>query len=247
MTSKNSIPIGKTCGVEHHETGFNGIVSVQVTREEARFDLTWDRFVRLEAAALAVKQASPLRETVLDVGGFDGALALFLSEHPVHLIDPATTGACALETKIERTYRTVVSVDVLEHVVPGSRRRFLEKLAGLAGETMIINYPCRESEEAQKLVFEMTGNSLIKEHVEYGLPDTEEVLETMREIGFEPELKPHSSLAVWTSQYLFQNSSPEEAGKLNRYLVENHALEDFSTPLYHLVVGRRKASPGQAG
>ncbi|MGD9679815.1 MAG: hypothetical protein AB7W16_01410 [Candidatus Obscuribacterales bacterium] len=241
------IPISKTCGVEHRETGDAGIVSVHVTREDARFELSWDRFVRLEASALAVKQAAPPQETVLDVGGFDGALALFLSEHSVHLIDPATTGACIMEAKIERTYKTVVSVDVLEHVVPGSRRRFLEKLAELSEETMVINYPCRESEEAQKLVYEMTGNSLIKEHVEYGLPDSEEVLETMSELGFEPELKTHSSLAVWTSQYLFQNSSPEGSGRLNRYLVDNHALEDFSTPLYHLVVGRRKASTSRAG
>jgi len=242
MTREKSIPISHTSGVEHRETGDDGIVSVQVAREEARFDLSWDRYVRLEAAALAVRETAPPRATVLDVGGFDGALALFLREHAVDLIDPATTGTCVLEAKIERSYRTVVSVDVLEHVVPGSRRRFLEKLAELAGETIVINYPCRETEEAQKLVYEMTGNSLIKEHVEYGLPDTEEVLETIRELGFEPELKPHSSLAVWTSQYLFQNSSPEEAGRLNRYLVENHSLEDFSTPLYHLVVGRRNAS-----
>lgn len=79
----------------------------------------------------------------------------------------------------------------------------------------------------------------MKEHVDFGLPDSEWVLSEMRRWGFEGVVAAHTSIAVWLGQYISLNLAPESAAELNLHLIENYANEPFSNPLYHLVVCKR--------
>lgn len=56
--------------------------------------LEWDRFMRLSQTAQQITSLNLQEGTIiLDVGGFDGSLALFLSPNVrVWVIDTATTG-----------------------------------------------------------------------------------------------------------------------------------------------------------
>lgn len=237
------VPIEINPAVQLSKSAHPDIASIIVTDHDARYDLSWDRFVRLNAAAEAIKKVADRQARILDVGGFDGALALFLPDFEIDLIDPATTSGSIFTAEIANDrYDIVVSIDALEHVHPQRRMEFLDKIASIAGASIILNYPCRQSDEAQKLVLEATGNSLIEEHVDFGLPDTELVMDSLKALGFTCELLPHASLAIWTSQYITQHNSPETAKKLNRHLVNHHSLEPFSTPLYHLLICKRAES-----
>ena len=138
------------------------------------------------------------------------------------------------------SYELAAAIDILEHIVPPERLRALKELARIARRYVVLNYPCRRSTEAQELVLKATNNALIREHVQWELPDTDWVLATMTELGFRSYSVAYGSLAVWLGQYLTLNLAPKAAQELNRYLVEHHADEPFTVPLYHLVICERE-------
>jgi hypothetical protein len=238
-----AIPINPTSATTLRASELSGICAVHIEKSkacQARQELSWDRYVRLQAAADAIQQHCPANSRILDAGGYDGALALFLPEHEVHLVDPATTGTSLLATNArDRSYAAVVAIDVLEHIAPVERRLALHELARIAASHLILNYPCADSRPAQELVLALTGNSLIAEHVHWPLPDTDWVVAELEQLGFASTWQAHASQAVWVGQYLASNLAPAAAAQLNRFLVAQHGNEPWTKPLYHLVVGQR--------
>ncbi len=87
------IPIKESSGVTLIPKT-RGISTVHVTDAEGKNALSWDRYVRLKASATAVIQTGC--KTLLDAGGYDGALGFFLPDLSIDLIDPATTGGSVL-------------------------------------------------------------------------------------------------------------------------------------------------------
>lgn len=241
---KKVVPINIIAGVKLVPTNSPGICKVVVKDQSTRSDLSWDRFVRLKAASEAITQNAGRNATILDVGGYDGALGLFLPDYEMDLIDPATTGVSLLQQPARAlSYDVVASIDALEHIDPQDRESSLRELAHVARSLIVLNYPCRGTTEAQRLVLKATNNPLVREHVEWELPNSDEVVASMENLGFSVKLKPHASLAVWLGQYLTLNLAPEAAKEMNRYLVDHHCDEPFSTPLYHLVICSR-VKPG---
>lgn len=234
---KQRIPIKASMGIELIPTVQEGISKVLVTNPSARMTLSWDRFIRLNATANALEQVVNTNTKILDVGGYDGALALFLPDYQIDLTDLATNRTPFLDAPIrESSYETVVAVDVLEHIDPIERKQFLEQLCKIAQRCVILNYPHKDTKAAQELVFRATNNALIREHVQWELPDTKQVLDIMQSFGFTGQTRSYGSLAVWLGQYLILNLAPNVAPNLNRYLVDNHSKEPFSIPLYELLV-----------
>ena len=199
--------------------------------------LSWDRYVRLKAAAEAISELLEPGAQILDVGGYDGAIAFFLPGFEIDLLDPSTTGACFLEEPAgDKSYELVSAVDVLEHIEPSQRQRFLAELARVARKHIVLNYPGKHTAEAQSLVLKATGNPLVREHVDWELPENDWVMASLAELSFSGTSRSHASLAVWLGQYIVHNIAPSLSQELNRFLVENHADEPFSTGLYELLV-----------
>lgn len=214
------------------------IATARVFDASAKLNLSWDRFVRLKAAAEVIRDRSPAR--LLDAGGYDGALALFLPHQEIDVIDPATTGGSVLKIPApDGSYDAVVAVDVLEHIQPKDRARALAELARVATRLVVLNYPCQDSKSAQELALKLTNNALIKEHVQWDLPDSNWVLGELANYGFSGTVKTHTSIAVWLGQYVTLNLVPDAAKELNRHLVENYAEEPCTKALYHLVICER--------
>lgn len=233
------VPIKAVAGVELNLQEGKQIATVRVIDSAAQGTLSWDRFVRLKAAAEAVKALPPRH--LLDAGGYDGALALFLPDHKIDVIDPATTGGSVLEIPVaSASYDAVVAVDVLEHIEPKDRSQALSEFARVAGKYIVLNYPCPESKEAQELVLKLTNNALIREHVQWELPDSDRVLAELSNYGFKGVVKRHTSIAIWLGQYVTLSLVPESAKDLNHHLVANYADEPTSKALYHLVVCERE-------
>jgi hypothetical protein len=234
-----TVPIKQTNGLSLQPLSRTGISRVFVDDPSCKSQLSWDRFVRLHATAQAIAPSST--KTVLDVGGFDGALAFFLDGTEVDVVDPATTGGSIVEIPAdEGSYDAVCAVDVLEHVEPSLRAQALGEVARVARQQVVLNYPRRESKEAQQLMLKLTNNDLIREHVEWELPDTDWVLAELGKHGFSGGVTQHTSIAIWLGQYAVQNLAPQAADQLNAYLVDNFATEATPTPLYDLVVCQRR-------
>lgn len=235
---KESSPIKAVEGIELIPSSSAGIFTVQVIdRNKGLANLSWDKYVRLQAAAEQIEDA----QKILDVGGYDGALALFLNDIHIDLLDPETTGGHATAISAnDLTYDCVVAVDVLEHIPPNERLLVLYECARVSIDQLILNYPCQSSADAQALMLKLTNNPFVKEHVQWPLPDTELVIESLNELGFDAEVTAHSNIAVWLGQYLVQNLLPDMAPELNKILIEQHSNEPFDKPLYHLITAKRK-------
>ncbi|MBA3858319.1 MAG: hypothetical protein C0507_15550 [Cyanobacteria bacterium PR.3.49] len=238
--TKKDIKLALNPGVKLKPTATPGICRAIVLNADKRFDLTWDRFLRLHRTAEAIKQAIRPSESILDVGGFDGALALFLPQYSIDVLDPITTGGTGLSITTE-PYDAVVSIDAIEHVAPEERQSFLEQLCKVTRHSCFINFPGHHTAAAQKLIFALTNNPLVKEHVEWPLPDVDYVKQHLESAGFLVEAQGHSSLSQWISQYLLQTVAPDLAARANRHLLEHHLEEPIGTHLYDLVIGRRVA------
>jgi hypothetical protein len=233
------VPIKAIEGVELDLPDGKQIAAARVIDSTAKLSLSWDRYVRLIAAAEAIGAISS--GSILDAGGYDGAFALFLPEHQIDVIDPATTGGSVLAIPAaDGSYDSIVAVDVLEHIEPRDRTQALSEFARVARKHIILNYPCQESREAQELVLKLTNNSLIREHVKWELPNSEWVLAELAKHGFTGTIMPHTSIAVWLGQYVTLNLVPDAAKELNRHLVTNYAKEPTTRALYHLLTCERK-------
>lgn len=236
--TRTDIKLELNPGVNLKPTKTSGICCAVVLDTSKRFNLTWDRFLRLHRTAEAIKQSIKTSESILDVGGFDGALALFLPHYRIDVLDPITTGGTVFNITA-KSYDVIVSIDALEHVAPPDRQSFLEQLCNATRHSCFINFPGHHTIKAQKLVFELTKNPLIKEHVEWALPDLDYVRKHLESSGFIVETKQHTSLAQWISQYLLQTVAPDLAAKANFHLLEHHLDEPVGTGLYNLVVGTK--------
>jgi len=225
-------------GVELMKQDIDGVARANVIDPSKRFELTWDRFIRLHNTAESIKALVPKGAPILDVGGFDGALSMFLADHVIDVIDPITTGGSGLSIS-NCKYDFVVSIDALEHVEPRDRDSFLEQLTCACLRKCFINFPARQTLRAQRLVYELTKNPLVREHVEWELPDRNEVKEHLERAGFQVEMKGYASVSQWVSQYLLQTVAPEVAATANQYLLEEHLSEPVGTWLYDLVIGSK--------
>ena len=215
-----------------------GIARVCVTNDFSKINLSWDRYVRLEASAKAVLLTKA--NSILDAGGYDGALGFFLPNVLIDLIDPVTTGGSVLQIPAEdRSYDAVVAVDVLEHIEPEDRALAISEFARVARTHIILNYPCQDSKEAQELMLKLTNNHLINEHVEFGLPDSNWVVTELAKHGFRGVITGHTSIAIWLGQYITLNLAPEVAQDLNQHLIKNYANEPATKFLYHLIASER--------
>lgn len=249
MQDKKDAPIKATQATRLVPSGTNGIALVEVLRPEDRFDLAWDRYLRINAVAEEVKRIvraeKPKDKKILDVGGFDGALALFFVDEPdfeVEVIDPCTTGASGNEIgKGARSYPIVVAIDALEHVQPERRSAFLAEVSRVARDHCILNFPSHGTMEAQRLVLSLTGDQFIREHVEYVLPNHEQVVAEMEGHGFSCEVIHHGDSMVWVSQFVLRHVAPEAAKATARFQVErlHRQVGSPSEPLYDMIVCKR--------
>lgn len=245
MNSSETITIIKaTQATRLKPSNVDGISHVEILQPDERFNLTWDRYIRLSAVANQVKEIvskEGMEKCVLDVGGFDGALGLFLHDYNVEVIDPLTTGASGLQIPLQQMSRPiVVSIDALEHVKSEQRILFLKELSRITSHYCLLNFPNHNTMDAQKLAFSLTGNQFVKEHVEFVLPKYEEVMSQMEGFGFACKVIYHGDCAVWISQFVLQNISPEAAALTSRFLVNHlNSEENPSMPLYDLVICKR--------
>jgi len=232
-------------------TQVQGVSRVEVLQPEARHNLPWDRYVRLHAVAEQVKRcATDLKLAkedmrLLDVGGFDGALGLFLpADFHIEVIDPATTGGSGTNIPAaDKSWPIVTSIDSLEHVPAAERSVLLSELARVAVSQCVINFPNPNTAPAQALVLRLTSNQFVREHVEFGLPCADEVSAEMTRHGFTCEVFRHSDCMVWVSQFVLQQRAPDSAAHTSKFLLQNHkphwSVPEPLEPLYELLVCRR--------
>jgi hypothetical protein len=98
--------------------------------------------------------------SILDVGGGDGALSLFLPEVRYMLAEPTTNGISA-DAFAPKSFDVVVACHVLEHVSGDARTAFMEMLSSRARRHFLLLNPFYDpaghDKERLQPVVELTG------------------------------------------------------------------------------------------
>lgn len=148
--------------------------------------LPYDVFERHKRVAGFIKES----DTVLDVGGELNHLSQFVSAKKIIVANLNTGDIIIKKGNLpfnKNVFDVVCSIDVLEHVPPRQRAKFVENLIQVAKKSVILSFPIGTSKhiayEKQMISYlkkRKINVSYLQEHVKYGLPKKSEILQITR-------------------------------------------------------------------
>ena len=210
------------CAGVQLKVGDHGRYRAVAVNPGLRFELSWERYSQLAACAQALKDASSTNAelTVLDVGGTDGALALFLPDCTVDVVDcdiagsgdplasvsaisagsPGSTAASRRSAPSQPAYDAVISTDVLEHIEPRRRGIFIAQLALISRHFCVLNYALPDSATAQKVVGALTGRQPhFKSREAWFTPILRQYKGSSKTSALSCSTRQHTSRALWAT------------------------------------------------
>lgn len=211
--------------------------------------LDHNRFARMRTLAGVLTDHGP-QVRVLDIGGGDGLLALFLPEARYVLAEPGTNGLAAQALPFAAgEFDVVLACHVLEHIPAPERDGFLATLCGLARREVVLLNPFRAAGIAAdapdpwlELVWGLTRAPWAREHLDCGLPAVAEVQRFAAACGHGFRSRPDGMRAVATLHVLLSHYA-RLAGKagdlepINRLLngLDPATLDSEALPTAQLV------------
>jgi len=174
--------------------------------------LDHNRYARMRTlAAVLAEHDAGVR--VLDIGGGDGLLALFLPEVEYVLAEPGTNGIVAQELPFAGVeFDIVLSCHVLEHIPAPDRDSFLTTLCDLARRELVLLNPFRPagteinaSDPWLELVWAITKAPWAKEHLDCGFPSLADVERFATAHGYGCRCEPNGMRAVSTLHVLLSH------------------------------------------
>ncbi len=151
--------------------------------------LPFDVFERHKTIAKMIKNG----ETVLDVGGGVNALGRFI-RNKIIVANLESGDVLITGSKLpfdDKSFDIVTSIDVIEHVSPKKRSKFLEELLRVAKKRVIFSTPLGtkghiKSEEELLKIFEKkkVKSNFLKEHLKNGLPSLKELKNYLKSYHF---------------------------------------------------------------
>lgn len=200
---------------------------------------------------------------MLDVGGYPGLIKDFLNEDETVVVDilPSEepnyiqTDGTSLPFKAN-SFDLVCSLDTLEHVPPGNRESFLEEMLRVSKDYIVLICPFFDEniKLAEQITYEFYRKTfsadleVLGEHLEYGLPDLEEVEQFVNKKGLSFITIPSGYLFNWLPMQvakIYIQSLPRSE-KLNsmidRFYNENYYEGDHRLPSYRTVLVASKES-----
>lgn len=183
-------------------------------------EIIFDQYSRYQACADLMLQAGiDETGTILDIGcGPEMLFRDFLPDSKMSFVDPlipegtlgTITGNIFSSTLEDKKFDAVCSVDVLEHVPPEVRERFIQKMSSLATDYVVLGFPTSDSSDAAEVDSAIEGlyktihekdYSWLEEHFRYGLPSLKETVEQLENLGWHCQAVGHG-YAPWLEELL---------------------------------------------
>lgn len=155
--------------------------------------------------------------TILEVGGRGNFLKRFLPNDTITILDVDDSNeenyvkgdGRKLPFK-KQSFDVVVSTDVLEHIPPADRDKYLEEQVRVARIAIILSGPLYTAEvaaiekEANQYYKKLTGSEhpWLTEHVGYGLPETEKVEAVFQRHKLSFQKTWNQRIALWSEMVL---------------------------------------------
>jgi SAM-dependent methyltransferase len=162
--------------------------------------------------------------SVLDVGGGDGLLSMFIPDARYVLAEPDVNGISGTALPFpEKSFTVVVACHVLEHIPQSERPTFLDQLCSHAKRHVLLLNPFFDPDGRARLelIVELTGAQWAKEHLACEMPELEDVerFAAERKYGiksFPNGSKPTSLAYVFLEHYAGLAKRPGELEKVNK-------------------------------
>lgn len=207
-------------------------------------EVPFDQFSRQFQVAEIIKalKVDKAALTILDVGGYKGRTADFLPAEKVTVIDLYDVHeenyikGNALDLPFEdASFDFVTSFDVLEHIPPKHREKFISECARVTRRGIIICAPNKTelNEIAERKLNNLykklhhTPHPWLKEHIEYGIPRFDLVEKMVQNYGYSTARFYSNKTQLWFAmqQAIFINSKfslgAEKIVKLNEFYNQN--------------------------
>jgi len=190
--------------------------------------LDHNQYYRLFSLAEEIKNLQGEENwSILDVGGGDGKLALFIPNSPYCLAEPSVNGISGTNLPFaDKMFDVVVSCHVLEHIPIPERELFLDNLISKAKKAVILLNPFEVEgtfvKERLELMIEITNAEWAKEHLECSLPTLDDIKLYAEKRGLNYKIKPNgiitTSIAmVFLSHFANKSGCYQELGKINQF------------------------------
>jgi len=236
-------------------------VSGIIEMEEDLLRLPFDMFQRYQAVRNVIERVRTKEKlSIIDVGGSPGYMAKFLPKAEVIVIDvkisdggvdiradgchlPIRPGSCDM----------AISIDTLEHISKPNRPHFLDELLRVTADYVIVAAPFSEKgvAEAEQLVYDFADrilimkNEFLAEHIQYGIPDLEDVLQQLSNRTVDTALIPNGFLGNWIQLMLLDHlmlylGAEELRKEFSCFYNSNFYRFDNREPSYRKVIIARK-------
>jgi predicted SAM-dependent methyltransferase len=233
-------------------------MDIKKLENEVPFD-QFSRQFQVAAITQELKGASTKALNILDIGGYKGRTADFLHAEAVTVVDLFDVDednyvkGSALQLPFEdKSFDLALSFDVLEHIPSEDREKFVSECARVSKLGFIICAPNKtEVNEASEEALNELYKSLhdephpwLKEHIEYGIPDFDQIEMLAAKLGFRTTRFPSNKAKIWLEmqQAIFTNSEfpmgAPELLKLNRFYNQNFRYDggDNSAEAYRQIL-----------
>ncbi|MEX1006999.1 MAG: methyltransferase domain-containing protein [Acidimicrobiia bacterium] len=223
-------------------------------------ELPFDQYQRYSVTAqlLAELHVEP-GARLLDVGGGPGPIERFVPDHVAFVADleKSRDGLYVNASGAALPFRTgsfsaVVTFDTLEHVFPEDRHSFVQELQRVSHDVVILTAPFQDpdvelAEAALAEFFALRFNvphPMLAEHLQFGLPNLDEVERAFRDGGWATATLPSGLLSRWLAMMLLHeelraNNLPQ-LGKLHAYYNSAVGPSDCRDPAYrHVIIASR--------
>lgn len=192
-------------------------------------------YQRLNALATLIRKTFPHEHVrVIDVGGGEGELCLFLTKVHYVLVEPTINGISGQQSGLPKHYfDIVVACHVLEHIPESEREDFLEELCSLGKNRVIVLCPMADDGStalADALIYRLIHTPWAAEHLSCRLPKLDMLSAFAHKRGLRHRVLPNGDRAaafwmVFARHYASVAGKTDELEEIeyfsNRYLNDN--------------------------
>ncbi len=221
---------------------------------ELPFD-QYQRYRDIKEVADNLRGNKPFK--ILDIGGNPGIIRDFLTKDKATIVDVVDADiedyVKADGSKLpfdDNSFDLVCSIDTLEHVDSKKREKFLEEMARVSSDYIILicpfeDGPVKLAEEVAYDFYESTfdkGWDVLGEHLDNGLPDLEETKGFFEKRKMKPVVIPSGYIYNWLLMQIASihsialPDSQKLIAMVNRFYNENHYESDHRNPSYRKII-----------
>ena len=172
---------------------------------EGIFSITSAVYQRNKGLASRVHALFPSQHArIVDVGGGEGVLSLFLPKCDYALAEPSVNGLLVSHFP-EHSFDIAVACHVFEHIPANQKKEFLRQMCSVARRTVLLLGPIETGEhltDATALIYKITGADWAREHLDCGIPSLDLITGFAAEQGIPCQVSPSGNrMSVYWSVF----------------------------------------------